>query len=206
MSILSRSLSLSLLLVVALASASSARSPWGRGGSDHGAGSLLREHADELGLDEQTREAIREVIRSSREASEELRGELRGLHRQMKEMLSSEDPDEDAVMALADRIGGVETSVHKQRLAAMLEIRSVLTPEQRAQLVELRKEERGRHMEPLAEACREDVERLCSEVDSRFERRRCMREHRDEVSDACREAFEDLRGDRPHKHWGGRGY
>jgi Spy/CpxP family protein refolding chaperone len=200
MSILPRVLSLSLLLLVAVATASSARS-WGRGGQDHGPGDLLDEHADQLGLDEETREAIRAVVRESRERNEELRDELRGLQRQMKEMLSRDDPDESAVMLLADRIGLLETSLHKYRLAAMLEIRAALTPEQRRQLAELRDEERDRQLEPVADACRDDVERLCSAAEGRFERMRCMREHRDEVSDACRDALQALRRDRPHKRW-----
>ena len=202
MSILPRALSLSLLLIVALATASSARPPWGRGQA-HGPDGLLEEHVDQLGLDEQTREAIRDVVRESRESNEELRDELRGLHREMKDALSQDAPDESAVMLLADRIGLLETSLHKHRLAAMLAIRSALTPEQREQLAELRGEERGRHLEPLADACQDDALRLCPAAEGRFERMQCMREHRDEVSDACREAFQDLRRDRPHKRWGG---
>jgi Spy/CpxP family protein refolding chaperone len=204
MSILPRALSLSLLLVVALATASSARPPWGRGQA-HGPGGLLEEHVDQLGLDEETREAIRDVVRESRESSEELRDELRGLHREMKRALSQDAPDESAVMLLADRIGMLETSLHKHRLAAMLAIRSALTPEQREQLAELREEERGRHLEPLADACRDDALRLCPTAEGRFERMQCMREHRDEVSDACREALHDLRRERRHKRWGGGG-
>jgi Spy/CpxP family protein refolding chaperone len=194
MSILPRALSLSLLLVVALATASSARPPWGRGQA-HGPGGLLEEHVDQLGLDEETREAIRDVVRESRESSEELRDELRGLHREMKRALSQDAPDESAVMLLADRIGMLETSLHKHRLAAMLAIRSVLTPEQREQLAELREE--------VADACREDALQLCPTAEGRFERMQCMREHRDEVSDACRGALQDLRRERPHKRWGG---
>jgi Spy/CpxP family protein refolding chaperone len=203
MSILLRVLSLSLLLLAAFATASSARPPWGRGGQDRGPAGLLEEHADQLGLDEETREAIRDVVRESRESNEKLRDELRGLHREMKETLSQADPDESAVMLLADRIGLLETSLHKHRLAAMLEIRSALTPEQREQLAELREQDRSRHFEPVADACRGDALRLCSDAEGRFERMRCMREHRDEVSDACREAFQDLRRDRPHTRWGG---
>ena len=202
MTILPRALFLSLLLLVALATASSARPPWGRG-SDRGPGGLVEEHADQLGLDEETRQAIRDVVRETRESNEELRDELRELHREMKDTLSQDAPDANAVMLLADRIGLLETSLHKHRLAAMLEIRSALTPEQREQLAELREEERGRHLEPVAEACREDALRLCSDAEGRFERRRCMREHRDEVSNACREAFQDLRRDSPHARWGG---
>ena len=124
----------------------------------------------------------------------------------MKDTLSQDAPDESAVMLLADRIGLLETSLHKHRLAAILEIRSVLTPEQRRQLAELREEERGRYLEPVADACRDDALRLCSAAEGRFERMRCMREHRDDLSGACREALQDLRRDRPHKRRGGGRY
>jgi Spy/CpxP family protein refolding chaperone len=203
MSALFRSLLLAILLSVVFSAPGFARPPWG-GGRDHGPGSLLEEHADELDLDEETREAIRDVVQRSRASHEELRDELRGLHRQMKGLLSEDAPDESTVMALADRIGLLETSLHKHRLAAMLEIRSVLTPEQRERLTELREEKRRRHVGPLADACREDVERFCASAEDRFERMRCMREHREEVSDTCRDTFQDFRRDRPGRRWDSR--
>ncbi len=184
-------------MALALASSAGARPPWGgdrHPGPDAG---LLREHADALDLDEETRTSIRDIVRGSREASEALRDELHGLHREMRSLLSQDDPDEDDVMQLADRIGLLETSLHKRRLAAMLRIRAQLTPEQREELARLREEERGRHREPLAEVCADDVERLCADAEGRFERMRCMREHRDEVSEACREAFQERRRERP---------
>lgn len=202
MSMIPRALALSFLFTVCLTTASAARPPWG-GHRDHGPdGGLLREHADALGLDQETRETIRTIVAESHEASEELRDELRGLHREMKGLLSQDVPDEDAVMQLADRIGVVETSLHKRRLAAMLRIRAELTPEQRAELARLREEERGRHWAPVADACRDDVERLCGDAEGRFERRRCMREHRDDVSEACREAFQERRREHRHERFG----
>lgn len=198
MSTLLRALALSLPVVLALAAASSARPPgWGGHGRDPGG--LLEEHADELGLDEQTREAIRSIVSDSRESGEALRAELRGLHLRMKDLLEQDAPEREAVMALADEIGRVETSLHRHRLGALLEIRALLTPEQRKQLAELRGKGRRHALEPLGEACAEDRERLCADAEGRFERMRCMREHRDELSAGCREALDEL-WQRHHRH------
>ena len=46
-------------------------------------------------------------------------------------------PDEAAVMQHADAIGQAETEMHKHRLATMLEIRALLTPEQRQELTQI---------------------------------------------------------------------
>ncbi|MEN8183256.1 MAG: Spy/CpxP family protein refolding chaperone [Myxococcota bacterium] len=166
---------------------------------------FLEEHAERLGLDDETREEIRGLVEESRETNRELRGEVRDLHREMRGLLEAEDPDESAVMAQADAIGGLETELHKNRLATMLRIRARLSPEQRAKLVELRKEYRHHpSREEVAEACEADAEALCSDADGRWARRRCMFEQREKLSEGCREAFADLR-DRPHRrHFGDR--
>jgi Spy/CpxP family protein refolding chaperone len=45
-------------------------------------------------------------------------------------------------MALADRIGAAETALDKHRLATLLEIRALLTPAQRRELVRIFDERR----------------------------------------------------------------
>jgi Spy/CpxP family protein refolding chaperone len=47
-------------------------------------------------------------------------------------------------MSQADAIGAIETQLHKNRLQAILDIRSQLTPEQRAELLKVRDEEHAR--------------------------------------------------------------
>jgi Spy/CpxP family protein refolding chaperone len=49
----------------------------------------------------------------------------------MKTLLAHDTPDESAVMQQIDSIGLAETEMHKHRLGTMLEIRTLLTPEQR---------------------------------------------------------------------------
>jgi Spy/CpxP family protein refolding chaperone len=136
-----------ILVGLTLAGTSAARPPFdgpgGRDGpGDHEAGRLIDEHADELGLDEETREAIQQIVDDSRKEGRGFHRELRGLHDAMRELLSQDEPDEAAVMQQAERIGKLETEMHKHRLSTILAVRALLTPEQRAELTRIRREMR----------------------------------------------------------------
>ena len=48
--------------------------------------------------------------------------------------------DRDAALAQVERTGAARTALDKQRVASMLEIRKLLTPEQRAELVKIFRE------------------------------------------------------------------
>src|SRR3989304_1153831 len=98
-----------LVLVVGLsvAGVSGARPPFGghhpAGGhpGDHGPERFIEEHAVELGLDDETRQAIGQTVDESRERARALHEELRDLHRAMRDLLSQDAPDEAAVMQQA---------------------------------------------------------------------------------------------------------
>lgn len=104
---------------------------------------VLERHADELGLSAKTRAAIREIAAAARERDRPASEELRALHEQMRALLDAESPQLDDVMQWADRIGAAETELKKQRLRTMLEIRALLTPEQRQKLVQISEQRRG---------------------------------------------------------------
>jgi Spy/CpxP family protein refolding chaperone len=114
--------------------------PGGPGG--HEAGRLIDEHADELSLDEETREAIQQIVDDSRKEARGFHWELRGQHEAMRDLLSQDEPDEAAVMQQAESIGKLETEMHKHRLSTLLAVRALLTPEQRTQLTRIRREMR----------------------------------------------------------------
>lgn len=105
---------------------------------------LLERHADELGLDADLRTTIRAIAAESRKDEEPVAEQLRALHEEMRQLLDGESPKLDDVMEWADRIGAAETELKKRRLRTMLEIRALLTPEQRQKLVQIF-EERRRH-------------------------------------------------------------
>ena len=134
-----------ILIGLTLAGTSAARPPFGGPGGPGGRapGRMIDEHADQLGLDEETREAIHQVVDDSRKDARGFHRELRALHDAMRTLLSQDDPDEAAVMQQAETIGKVETEMQKHRLSTLLAIRALLTPEQRAELARIREETRG---------------------------------------------------------------
>lgn len=150
---------------------------------------FIEENVEVLGLEEEQLTAIRSIVEASRATGDELRDELRRLHREMKELLSQDEPDASTVMQKADAIGEVETKMQKHRLGTLLEIRALLSPEQREALSGIRKDVRGDWRHALTEACDADLAKLCSDADDRWSRKQCLREHRDELSSGCREAI-----------------
>jgi Spy/CpxP family protein refolding chaperone len=192
-----------------LALAAEARPPHagGRGGPG---GMFLERHAEQLGLEPAQREAIQGLMDSSREAGEPLREQVHELRRGIHELLMSDEPDVEAVMARADALGAAETELHKLRLSTMMGIHAVLTPEQRAQMRELRGELRGFAGEDLEASCAADVEQLCPGVDDPLARAHCLRQNRDALGEDCAEALRCARR-KHHKgpwgrfHHGGRG-
>jgi Spy/CpxP family protein refolding chaperone len=111
---------------------------------------LLERDAERLGLDAETLARIRASADASRPEHERRVDELHALRLEMRTLLGEDAPDRDAVMQLADRIGAAETALDKHRLATLLEIRALLTPEQRRELVRIHEERRReRHGEKL---------------------------------------------------------
>lgn len=102
------------------------------------AGGFIERHAEELGLSDETVKAMRETVEKSRKENERLRGQVEKAQEQMRTLLDKDMPDEAAVMAQAEKIGELVTAQRKNQLAAMLKTRAMLTPEQRAQLQQIR--------------------------------------------------------------------
>jgi Spy/CpxP family protein refolding chaperone len=181
-----------LALALALAGASDARPPMApRGGppDDRGGARMIDEHAEELGLDDEQRQAIRAIVDESRAEAEELHQQLRDAHKALRDLLEQESPNEAAVMKQAEKIGSLETAMHKHRLGALLRVRAVLTPEQREQLTRLRDEVRDRRRAPALEACDDELASLCPEAEDPRDRMQCLRDHREELSEGCRTAL-----------------
>jgi Spy/CpxP family protein refolding chaperone len=188
-----------LLVGVMLAGASMAEPPFGKHRRHHEPGRFIEEHAERLGLDGETLDSIQSIVESSRVRADDLHAEVRELHRQMHELLRQDAPDEAAVMQHADAIGQAETEMHKHRLATMLEIRALLTPEQRQELVRLREDFRERRGE-LREACAADVSAFCPDAEGRWSRWRCLDENRSELSEGCQRALDEGRRHRRRFH------
>jgi len=170
-----------------------------RGGMhDRGPQRFLEEHADELGLDSETRAAIEKIIEDSRERAEANREAGKTDHEDMRSLLQESMPDEKAVMDLVESTSERRLEQRKNRMGAMLEIRKLLTDEQRSELVRLREARRAARggFGPMR-ACRHELSEICPEAARGRETLQCMSEKWEELSEDCRESF-DRRGRRGH--------
>ena len=160
---------------------------------------IIEQHAERLGLDQETRDAIHRIVEESRARGEEYRLELRDAHAQMRQLLEQDTPDEDDVMRQVEVIGELEIEERKHRFASMLAIRAKLTPEQRAEMAKIREEKRtGRKAtwrKRLEGACGGDLEQFCAGLEPGPELGACLRKHRDQLSEQCRGAMRQRRGD-----------
>jgi Spy/CpxP family protein refolding chaperone len=133
---------------VAAAGGPDAPPPEGPGGPWHHGppplGDVLERHADELGLDADTRARIRQIAETSRDEEQPLATQLRALHEGMHQLLEGDAPKLDDVMHQADEIGALETQLRKHQLRTLLQIRALLTPDQRQKLVQIFEAKRAR--------------------------------------------------------------
>jgi Spy/CpxP family protein refolding chaperone len=146
--VIQRSIRLFVLFVFSLTGLSTAAHARPPGPPPH-VGEPLEHLVETLGLDEATLAKVYQVIDAARAETRELRRKLHEAHQHMRTLLEQETPDEAAVMAQAGRIGTQRTEMEKQRLRTLLQVRALLTPEQRAKLLQaLRSRHRHERPEP----------------------------------------------------------
>ena len=148
----------------------------------------LAEALQELRIDETTRQQIRDRLRDSADAAAERRAEIAHEKATLLRLLGEDSPDPKAVLEAADRLSKLEAETRRSRLEALLEIRAMLSPEQRRALLTLR----SRSFGPAVAACHPEVRRLCPDASGLLlESLRCLRDRSADLSSACREALEE---------------
>lgn len=136
-----RNLSTALGLVTVLAFATTADAWPGGGHGRHGSrGDHMRAKLEKLDLTPETREQVEGLLEAAKQEGETLRSDLEAAHEQMRELLEQEEPETDRVLSQADVVGGLQLALRKHRLKTMLEVRALLTPEQREELHAQRRE------------------------------------------------------------------
>ena len=202
--------SLAALLALLLAAGQGFARPPFHGGfmEAHGPheGRFLDEYADRLGLDDATREKVRANIDASRAESEPLRDRVHDGYHTLRKLLMQDAPDRDAVMKQAEKVGELRIALAKLRLATLLDVRALLTPEQRAEMMAIHEERKSRFLGPVLEGCADDLEALCPDADAPRDEFRCIREHRESLSEECRDSFRRGRSGRRHGPPHGEGY
>jgi len=103
---------------------------------------MLEENAQRLGLDEPALREIQGVAAQERDTEQALREREKNEQRVLHDLLNVRAPDEAAVMRQADVLGAIDTEQKKLRLRTMIRVRQLLSPEQLAELSEMREEHR----------------------------------------------------------------
>jgi len=137
-----RSAAVAIVAALALAAGVSARPGPGMGGPP---GFFLEKAIDKLELPAQQRSAVQSVIDQAKPTGEKLRDDVQSAHEGMRTLLEQDTVDESAVMAQADTIGAAMTESRKHDLRTLLQVRALLTPEQRTQLEQVVKEGMAQH-------------------------------------------------------------
>jgi len=105
-----------------------------------------------LELEQEKLDAVYQVIDQARGQRRGLDAEIRTAHERMRELLEQDAPSVDAVTAQADSIGELTTAARKVELRALVQVRTLLTPEQWQQLEKMRGERHhGGEREPASE-------------------------------------------------------
>jgi len=128
---------------------------------------MISRHAQELGIDAATIEQIRMLGEQHRAEREVIAAELQKQKLALRTLLESERPNEAEAIALARKIGTLETDLSVARLSAMMRVHALLTPEQNAAL---REKMRGRFAERRAlldgatKACAAEIAQHCDDA------------------------------------------
>jgi len=141
-------LALTLVAGVALAGRGFAWPGGGPGGGPAGGpgphGRFLERQLDALNLPADTRAKIQAVLDASRPGQQALHQQMRTAHESMRALLEADPVDEQAVMTQADSIGALMTQSRKQELATLIQVRGLLTSDQRALLDQQMQEHHAR--------------------------------------------------------------
>ena len=106
---------------------------------------MLDRVAERINLDDTTLESIKAKVYEGKKAKIDLKAELDSKKLDLRHELDSQNPDRGKVMNLIDETGALHTKLKKLKIGLMLEIRSMLSPQQIKQMKKLRREFRGKH-------------------------------------------------------------
>lgn len=188
------SLLLAAALVLGTALVVQAAPPFGGGGRGfEERARRLEGMAAALGLDAESRAGLSRVMERAGQRRQALGRQIHQSNRSLEKLFEDPLPDREAVMAQLDELADLEAQDHRDRATTRLEIRRLLTPEQREKLVGMKKERRQDRRARLGAACGADLEARCSNLDAP-EGFQCLARHREELSDACRDALQRHRG------------
>jgi len=131
--------------LVAPAASALADEHWpGGGGMHHGKFWRRDKVRHRLKLTDDEIEKLEDVLARNRQPLEDLEADVKKKRAALDALLADDRAAEATILPQVDRIEEARAKLGKARVAMLLEMRRLLTPEQRRQLVHLREEHEGR--------------------------------------------------------------
>ena len=93
---------------------------------------------ESLGLTGVQLQKARAIFEAQERASIPARAELELAHLDLRKLMNADTPDRAAIGSQLDKIGRMQTEMRKAHTFAMLDLRAMLTPEQRKKLEQMR--------------------------------------------------------------------
>jgi Spy/CpxP family protein refolding chaperone len=132
-------MSIALLASTAMAQQRSGRSPGG-----FAEGRLMKKKAKEIGLSEETVAKIDAVIKAGKAEEAKLREESMAAIVELNELLAQNLPSEKELLAAANKIGANAEKSRELKMKSVIEMRSLLAPEQLEKFMKFRKQATAR--------------------------------------------------------------
>jgi Spy/CpxP family protein refolding chaperone len=135
-----------LISVALLASAASGQRRTGRANTPGGfaEGRLMKKKAKEIGLSEEIIAKIDAAIEAGNAEEEKIRKESVAAIGELNEMLAKNLPTEKELMAAAKKVGEAASKSRDLKMRSVIEMRSLLTPEQLEKFMEFRRKAAAR--------------------------------------------------------------
>ena len=106
-------------------------------------GSNIDRLMQNIDLSDEQSQQIKAIEEESKATADEIKQQMRLQHEQMKDLMAS-DASVEEIRSQYQEAQGLRQQMSDNRFETMLEIREVLTPEQRSQIAELMEQHRGK--------------------------------------------------------------
>jgi Spy/CpxP family protein refolding chaperone len=100
---------------------------------------LILKYRQNIGLDDAQSKSLKELVQKAQSRFLDLQWDMQTEAGKLAQLLREPRIDENAAIAQADRVLGMEREVKKAQLSLLVRVKNLLTPAQQDQLVELRR-------------------------------------------------------------------